>query len=132
MITQHFELADGRMVPILCEVVRHRYSAFVLRLDDGDPDDVAGTWSLTWTDGINWWHEEYELPWHALARLAVLVAAVEQDVLLVHDLQDGNRATRAAVVDEVENLIARTVHAFNCRPGCDATDPVNHPAHFTT
>ncbi len=90
-------------------------------MEDQKPYNIEASseWELHWTDGINVWIEEWHYPWHALARLAALVAAVEQDVFLVHDLQDGNPVTHAAFVEEVENFIARTVHAFNCPAGCD-------------
>lgn len=126
MTTQHFELTDGRLVPVLCEVLRRDYAAYVLRIDEGDPDDVAGVWALTWTDGINWWYEEYEFPWLALARLAALVAAVEQDVFLVHDPSNRGNAEGLAFLEEAERFVRRTVHAFNCPAGCDGTGSTNH------
>lgn len=115
-----FELADGTTLSIVaCHHAEH-YTANVLR--DESPD----VWVVTWSDGINDWTEKYDLPWHAFARLAALVAAVEQDVFLVHDLQDGNPDTHAAVVDEVERFVSRTVHTSSCEPGCDGTDRTNH------
>lgn len=116
MTNSSYELTDGRRLPVITEYHGEHYAAYVLR-------DVAveREWVLTWTDGVNVWYEDYDYPWHAFARLASLVAAAEQDVLMVHDLQDGNPTTHAAVVEEVENFIARTVHAFNCPPGCDGT-----------
>lgn len=125
MTTQHFELTDGRLVPVLCEVLRRDYAAYVLRIDEGDPDDVAGVWALTWTDGINWWYEEYEFPWLALGRLTALVAAVEQDVFMVHTSLD-DREGPPALVEEVNRFTRRTVHAFDCPAGCDGTGSTNH------
>lgn len=116
-----YELTDGRHLPVVAEHHGHDYAAWVLH-------DVEAfhEWVLTWTDGINHWLEEYHLPWHAYARLAALIAAVEQGVFLVHDLQDGDLAAHEAVVDAIERFIARSVHASSCAPGCDGTDPVNH------
>lgn len=112
---------DGKLLPVIAEYPSHHWSARVLHRVG-----VTREWELHWTDGINVWFEDYERPWHALARLAALVAAVEQDVFLVHDLQEDSPGTHAAVVDEVERFVSRTVHASSCEPGCDGTDPANH------
>lgn len=117
--TETYELGDGRDVPVVVSWRRRDYSARVLRVDDGDHDDVAGEWLLTWTDGVNEWLEEYELPWLALARLAALVAAAEQDVFLVHDPSNRGNRDGVAFHNIATNFIARTVHAFNCPPICD-------------
>lgn len=120
-MTPRYELTDGRLLPVTAEHHGHDYAAYVLH-----DVETFHEWLLTWTDGINVWLEEYHHPWHAYARLAALVAAAEQDVFLVHDLQDGDPAARDAVVDEVERFVSRVVHASSCAPGCDGTDPVNH------
>lgn len=116
-----YELDDGQLVPVVIKWQRHHYSARVVRVDDGPEDEVDGTWALTWTDGINVWYEEYELPWQAIARLAALVAAAEQEVFLVHDPSNRGAAEGAAFVEEAERFVARTVHAFNCPAGCDGS-----------
>jgi hypothetical protein len=111
--------ADGEALPVVAEFEGHHYSAHVLHDVNGDVE-----WIVTWTDGINEWVERYELPWHALARLAALVAAAEQDVFLVHDFV--NRGEHVAFVAEADRFVSRTVHASSCAPGCDGTDPANH------
>lgn len=121
MTSNMYELTDGRRLPVAAEHHGHDYVAYVLH-----DVEAAHEWLLTWTDGINVWLEEYHLPWHAYARLAALVAAAEQDVFLVHDLQDGDVAAHEAVVVEVERFVARTVHASSCPTSCDGTDPANH------
>jgi hypothetical protein len=108
------ELNEPRDVPVVAHVVYHDWSARVLH-----DVEAAGEWPVTWTDGINVWFERYDYPWHALARLAALVAAVEQEVFLVHDVT--NRGEQATFVDEAERFVSRTVHAHSCRPGCDGT-----------
>lgn len=122
-MTETYELADGRVVPVLAEWTRHDYSARVLRLDGGDERDSIELCALTWTDGINVWYEEYELPWNALARLAALVAAAEQDVFLVHRSDDPRGPLD--FVEESERFVRRTVHAFNCPPGCRGDSPMH-------
>lgn len=112
---------DGELLPIMAQYESHYWSACVLYRAE-----AIHEWELQWTDGINSWVEEHDKPWHAFARLAALVAAVEQDVFLVHDLQGGDPVAHAAVVDEVERFVSRTVHASSCAPDCDGTDPVNH------
>lgn len=112
---------DGKLLPVIAEYLSHDWSARVLHRVE-----VTREWELHWTDGINVWLEDYDQPWHALARLAALIAAVEQDVFLVHDLQDGNPVAYDAFTDEVDRFVSRTVHTSSCRPGCDGTDPVNH------
>jgi hypothetical protein len=121
-----FELGDGRRVPVTAEYRGVHFAAYVLRDVDGDDvEDYVGGWIVTWTDGINWWFEDgYELPWHALARLAALVAAAEQHVFVVHDVE--NRGEQAAFVAEAERFVSRTVHAFNCAPDCRGDDEANH------
>lgn len=115
-----YELTDGRVLPVTAEHHGHDYWAWVLH-----DVDARRKWVITWTDGINHWLEEYELPWHAYARLAALIAAVEQQVFLVHDAhRQPDEMLR--FVDEVERFVSRTVHAFNCDVGCDGTDPVTH------
>lgn len=115
----------GRDAALVAEVVGDHYSAEVLNAGYGvDLESVDAPWVVRWTDGINDWREAYELPWHALARLAAVVAAVEQDVFLVHDAT--NRGQRDAVVDEVDRYVSRTVHASSCAPGCAGRDPVYH------
>lgn len=126
MTSEPFELADGTMVPVTSEYHGVDFTAYVLRhAPDVGPDDYVGGWIVTWTDGINWWFEDdYELPWHALARFAALVAACEQQVFLVHDLE--SRGEQYAFVEEAERFVSRTVHASSCPPDCDGTDPANH------
>lgn len=85
----------------------------------------ASPWITTWTDGINTWFERFDEPWHALARLAALVAAVEQEVFLVHDWVV-KPDDRDLFVAEAERFVSRTVHASSCQPDCDGTDPANH------
>lgn len=105
MIVVPYELADGRELPVVAEHHGTDYVAYVLR----DAEAEHG-WILTWTDGINHWYEEWDRPWHAYARLAALVAAADQQVFLVHDLQDGNSAAHAEFRTAVETFLARTVH----------------------
>lgn len=124
-MTAYYELDDGRVLPVETSWARHDYTARVLRGHD-DPRDVAGEWLLTWTDGINVWLEEYEFPWQALARLTALVAAVEQQVFMVHDPSNRGEAESRAFVREAERFVSRTVHAHDCLPGCDGTDPIRH------
>jgi len=121
-----FELTDGTRVPVTSEYHGVDFAAYVLRNSpDTEPDDYVGGWIVTWTDGINWWCEDdYELPWQALARFAALVAACEQQVFLVHDVEA--RGERRAFVEEAERFVARTVHASSCRVGCTGTDEANH------
>lgn len=126
MTNPPYELTDGRSLPVVAEYDGHDYRAYVLH-----DADASAEWILTWNDGINFWYEEYDYPWHVFARLAALVAAADQQVLLVHDLQDGDPITHAAVVEEVENFIARTVHAFNCPPDCDGTSGPHEYLHDT-
>lgn len=110
---------DGWSYPVVASFHGHGYSAYVLHaVEEGNQ------WVVTWTDGINRWVERYDEPWHALGRLASLVAACEQDVFLVHDVV--NRGEREAFLDEVERYVSRTVHASSCAPSCDGRDPVNH------
>lgn len=117
-----YELPSGEVLDVVTAWERSRYSAYVLR----DPEAPV-EWALTWTDGINEWVEWYDQPWVALARLAALVAAVEQDVFLVHANDAAERgAGPATFVSEAERFVSRTVHASSCQPGCDGTDPVNH------
>ena len=105
---------DGKLLPVTARFESHDWSATVLyRIE------ASHEWELQWTDGINVWVEEWIYAWHAYARLAALVAAVEQDVFLVH----GSEEDHAAFVDEVERFVARTVHAFNCPPGCVGDSP---------
>lgn len=121
MTTETYYLEDGDgPLPVVAEHHGVHYAARVLR--DVDADDE---WITTWTDGINEWVERYEYPWHALARLAALVAAVEQDVFLVHDPSNRGEAEHAAFVEEADRFVSRTVHAFNCPPGCDGTSAVH-------
>lgn len=120
METYYLE-ADGEALPVVAAHHGVHYAARVLR--DVASDDE---WVLTWTDGVNEWVERYEHAWHAFARLAALVAAVEQDVFLVHDPTNRGPAEHAAFLGEAERFVSRTVHASSCRPGCDGTDPVNH------
>lgn len=122
-----FELTDGRKLPVTAEYHGVDFAAWVLRDVNEEPpaEGYVGGWIVTWTDGINvWFEDDYELPWHALARFAALVAACEQQVFLVHDVE--SRGERAAFVAEAERFVSRTVHAFNCAPDCRADDPVNH------
>lgn len=109
----------GRRLPVVARHGGHDWTAWVLYRVE-----AAHEWVLTWTDGINVWLEEYDQAWHALARLAALTAAVEQDVFLVHGSDVGSG--RVVFVSEVERFVSRTVHASSCAPGCDGTDPVNH------
>lgn len=113
-----YELPSGETLHVAARHYGDDYSAYVLPRDEGD-------WVVTWTDGINHWVEEYEQPWHAYARLAALVAAVEQRVFLVHDGQR-QPGELPLFVSEVERFVSRTVHASSCTPGCDGTDPANH------
>lgn len=123
-MTEVYELEDGRVGVVVLEWERHDYTARVLRTDGGPPDEVAGDWVLTWSDGINRWIDPpYEFPWQAIARLAALVAAVEQSVFLVHL---GSGRDHTTFVEEAERFVARTVHASSCPPGCDGTDTMNH------
>lgn len=122
-----FELADGRKALVVAEYHGVNFAAWVLRDVNGEPpaEGYVGGWIVTWTDGVNWWFEDgYELPWHALARLAALVAAAEQQVFLVHDVE--SRGERAPFVEEAERFVSRTVHASGCAPGCRGEDPANH------
>lgn len=123
-MTETFQLDDDRVVPVLTRWVRHDYSAHVLRLDEGDERDALGETALTWSDGINVWYEEYEFPWLALARLAALVAAVEQDVFLVHD-EVAHPGDERRFLDDANRFVCRTVHAFNCPTSCRGDSP-NH------
>jgi len=118
-----YELPSGETLNVVTVWERTRYSAYVLQ----DPEAPV-EWALTWTDGINEWVEWYEQSWHALARLAVVVAACDQDVFLVHagDPAEFNEPGPAAFVAEAERFVSRTVHASSCAPGCDGADPVNH------
>lgn len=116
----HYELPSGEALPIAARHYGDDYSAYVLY-----DAEAPVSWIVTWTDGINDWVEGFEQPWHAYARLAALVAAVEQQVFLVHD-GDRNPAELRVFVSEVERFVSRTVHASSCAPGCDGTDPVNH------
>lgn len=120
-----FELGDGTKVPVTAEYHGVDFAAYVLRsAPNAASDDYAGGWIVTWTDGINWWFEDdYELPWHALARLAALVAATEQQVFLVHDVE--SRGEQKPFVNEVERFVARTVHAFNCDAACRGDGPIH-------
>lgn len=115
-----YELTDGRELPVTAEHQGHDYVAYVLY-----DVDAAHEWLVTWTDGINVWLEEYHHPWHAYARLAALVAAVEQQVFLVHDPGVHGTRDRDRFVEEAERLVRRTVHAFDCPADCDGTGP-NH------
>jgi hypothetical protein len=110
---------DGRLLPVIAEYPSHHWSARVLYRVE-----ASAEWELHWTDGINVWIEHYDYPWHALARLAALVAAVEQDVFLVHRSDDPHGPLD--FVAEAERFVSRTIHASGCRPNCDGTDPVNH------
>lgn len=125
MTGEYYDLWNGRVLPVVTTWARRDYTAHVLRGHD-DERDVAGEWILTWTDGINIWLEEYELPWQALARLAALVAAAEQDVFLVHPPSSRGINEGRAFVEEAERFVSRTVHTSSCQPGCDGTDPENH------
>lgn len=115
-----YELPSGELVAIVARFYARDYSAYVLR-----DDEAPVSWLVTWNDGINDWVEGFDQPWHALARLAALVAACEQQVFMVHD-GDRNPAELRAFVDEAERFVSRTVHASSCAMGCDGTDPVNH------
>lgn len=113
-----YELPSGEALYVAARHYGDDYSAYVLPRDEGN-------WVVTWTDGINHWVEEFEQPWHAYARLAALIAAVEQQVFLVHDAhRQPDELLR--FVDEVERFVSRTVHASNCDVDCDGTDPVTH------
>ncbi len=113
------ELTDGRRLPVIAEFSGVDYDAYVLQ-----EVEAAHEWLVTWSDGINEWLEEYDYPWHALARFTALVAACEQQVFLVHDVE--SRGERAAFVEEAERFVSRTVHASSCGIGCDGTDDANH------
>lgn len=115
-----YELEDGRYAKVVAEFHGSDYVAYTLH-----DVDAANPWIVTWTDGINTWLEAYELAWHGLARLAAVVAAAEQDVLLVDDLQDDDYTRHQKVVGQIEDLIARQVHSYNCPPGCDGTGPLH-------
>lgn len=123
--TNTYELDDGRVLPVAAEHHGHDYAAYVLH-----EVDAAFPWVLTWTDGINHWLEEWSLPEVAFARLAALVRACDQQVFLVHvvdEVADGDDdGGRAAFEDEAERFLSRAVHASSCQPGCDGTDPANH------
>lgn len=112
---------DDRWLPVVAAFEGSNWLAHVLNDDDGD---TTQPWILTWTDGINEWIERYELPWNALARLAALVAAVEQDVFLVHRSDDPHGPLD--FLAEAERFVSRTIHASSCAPSCDGTDPANH------
>jgi len=112
-------LDEPRDVPVVAVFDGHNWSGRGLH-----DVESAGEWAVTWSDGINTWFERYDYPWHALTRFAALVAAVEQDVFLVHDTDDPRRLLD--FVEESERFLSRVVHASSCRPGCDGTDPVNH------
>ena len=125
-----FELTDGTMVPVISEYAQHDFTAYVLHRPTDDKlryvGDYVGGWIVTWTDGINWWFEDdYELPWQALARFASVIAAIEQQVFVVHTAEELG-PERRAFVEEAERFVARTVHASSCPPGCDGTDSANH------
>lgn len=110
-----FELPDGRRLPVVAEFDGHDYVAHVVH-----DVEAAYEYLITWTDGVNSWLEGYHFPWLALARLAALIAACEQDVWLVHD-----SSTQPAFEDEANRFIGRTVHAFNCPPGCRGDSPMH-------
>lgn len=118
-VDPHLPEDEARDVPVICEYRAHHWTARVLY-----DVEAGGEWPVTWTDGINLWFERYAFPWQALARLAALVAAVEQDVLLVHDpgARDGDDR---AFVDEAERFVRRTVHAFNCPADCRGDSPLH-------
>lgn len=109
---------DGEALPVVAHHVSHDWSARVLY-----DVEAASEWVLTWTDGINEWVERYDYPWHAYTRLAALIATVEQDVFLVHRSDDPHGPLD--FVEESERFIRRTVHAFNCPPGCRGDSPMH-------
>lgn len=115
-----YELEDGRFARVVAEFHGVDYVAYTLH-----DVDAVNPWLVTWTDGINVWLEAYELAWHGLARLAAVVAAAEQGVFLIDDLRDDDYTRHEKVVEQIESLIARQVHSFNCLPGCDGTGPLH-------
>lgn len=113
-----YELAEGQELPVVAEFNGHDYTAHVLQ-----DVEAAGEWVVTWTDGVNTWVERYDYPWNALARFAALLCAAEQQVFLVHDGSSPDALIK--FVDESERFMARVVHSFNCRPGCDGSGPLH-------
>lgn len=118
-VDPHYDLdEEPRDVPVVAHYRARHWSARVLH-----DVEAAGEWALTWTDGINVWFERYDYPWHALTRLAALIAAVEQEVFLVHRSDDPHGPLD--FVEESERFVRRTVHAFNCPAGCRGDSPLH-------